>query len=412
MLIPTTYVSTSVSTVPVTVQTTVTQTSVFVAGLPIATTLPYTVLEVSFDQNPSAQLSSSKNIAVQPNAASKRAADFFCTNYYDACSRQCARVYSTPSKQVCKRTSTTAFSYQLVCLCKNGYTETRHSLADLQKSLTVASTIAFATTTQTLTQNQTKIVTLRNTTTLIMYTETTKSFTVTNTATSKVTSTSISKTTYSPGTTTTTTTSPLVATQTATSTTLQVLAPTGVIRARHVSDDSAIGYLTMDTSSTYNQLQVGTTDRNAAQRFMLVQNGALYTLVSATDPSQSVVCEWTGEGTTSPSFGSNVKSYCNPEVLSSNKGYGPASQDPAGLIFGGPIERSIWNPSVAAVNGLTTLKLFFNWINPNNTTPTTYLLHQGQDLIASSNKAYVGQVLGSGVDLSPLYLAIEPSPSA
>ena len=405
VLIPTTYVSTSVSTVPVTIQTTVTATSVSVAALPIATTIPYTVLEVSFAKDPSAQLTKSKSVQVQN--AKKRATDVFCTNYFDACSRQCNRVSSSTSKQTCARTSTTAFSYRLVCLCKNGYTETRHALADLQQSLVVQSTLAFATTTQTITQNQTTTLTLLDTSTLTFLTETTHLFTVTDTSTTRTTSTSVSLTTYSPGTTTTTTTMKPVATQTATSTVLNIIAPTGALRARHALNDSSVGYVNL--ASSFNRMQIGTQDKASAQQFMLVSDGSnsLYTLMRASDQA-SVVCEYDDPNASVPNLGSTISAMCLPQVLSSDKPYGPASARPAGNFYGGAIERYIWSPLIGVVSGTNTLKLFAQWVNNDYSNPTTYMVHKGADIFVSGNKGYVSNRLGGGVDTDQLYLAIEP----
>ena len=406
MLIPTTYVSTSVSTVPVTIQTTVTATSVSVANLPIATTQPYTVLEVAFANDPSAQLASTGR-GVQVQNSKKRATDVFCTNYFDACARQCTRVRSKPSKQTCARTSMTAFSYRLVCLCKNGYTETRHAFKDLQQSLVVKSTLAFATTTQTITQNQTTTLTLLDTSTLTFLTESTHLFTVTDTSTFRTTSTSRSLTTYSPGTTTTTTTTRPVATQTATSTILNIIAPTGALRARHALDDSSVGYINL--ASSFNRLQIGTQDKAAAEQFMLVSDGttSLYTLMRASDQT-SVVCEYDDPNASVPSFGASINAMCLPQLLSSDKPYGPATMRPAGNFYGGAIERYIWSPLIGVVGGKNTLKLFAQWVNNDYSRPTTYLVRKGADLFASGNKNYVFNRLGGGVDPDQLYLAIEP----
>ncbi|CAO1616171.1 unnamed protein product [Parajaminaea phylloscopi] len=420
-IVPTTWVSTIVSTVPYTSEVTVTQTSASVNGQPIATTIPFPVIEVAFAAPPMRL----RVAAIKLNAASNKAVsstkdaavpDVFCTNFFNACSRQCGRVSSSVKTQVCKQTSTTDYSYQLGCICKNGYTETRHSLADIQEDLDITKTIATVTSTATITQPQTVVKTVTGYSTLTFLTERTDSFTTTTTTTTSTTSTSISQTTFSPGTTTTTTTYNPVSTHTATSTILQILAPTGVLNVRRAIDDVSLGYVDSNGAGSGYDTQINTLSdaKNTVDNWMLVADASgsgLYRLMStnlAASQHAYMSCEvGSGKG----DFSAGSSDYCLVEgALDSNTVAGAAAG--TGSYFNNPYETYIWRPSVGTIKGRSgsQLKAYPQWTNSNGyTRPTTYLVAGGKQLMMTGNRTALAALTAgaNGANPAPLYLAFE-----
>jgi hypothetical protein len=408
-VVPTTWVSTAVSVIPYTTQTTTDQTSASVQGLPIATTIPYNVIEVSLDP------SSASRRGLTP-----RAANALCRNFLDSCASECKRVNSVPKTQFCKRTSTTMYSYQLGCVCQNGMTETRHALADIEESVDIASTIRTLTSTATITRPTTTVQTITGYKTLTFLQDVTSSFTITITTSTSTTSTSVTSTTFSPGTTTSTTTYNPIATSIHTSTTLQVLSPTGVLRVRRSYDDVAVGYVeTSDASGNPVQVNTASGAKADADSYMLVKDASssgLYRL-ARTDldgGDYSMVCELSSS-TSSTTFSSTSSNYCTLEILSSQQtSAGAASMTPAGNFFQNSIETFNWFPQIGTISGLSgsQLKVYPQWINPSSPTkPSTYLVSGGKNLFLTGDRADLAKDIGTNspnaINVAPLYFAFE-----
>lgn len=408
-VVPTTWVSTAVSVIPYTTQTTTDQTSASVQGLPIATTIPYNVIEVSLDPDSAARR------GLEP-----RKANVLCRNFLDACASECKRVKSVPKTQFCRRTSTTMYSYQLGCFCQNGMTETRHALADIEESVDIATTIRTLTSTATITKPTTTVQTITGFKTLTFLEEVTSSFTITITTSTSTTSTSVTSTTYSPGTTTSTTTYNPIATKINTSTTLQVLSPTGVLRVRRSYDDVAVGYVkTSDASGNPVQVDTASGAKSGADPYMLIKDDSssgLYRLARTDlrEGDYSMVCELSS-GTASTAFSSSSANYCTLESLVSQQtSAGPASMTPAGNFFQNSIETFNWLPQIGTISGKTgsQLKVYPQWINPSSPTkPATYLVSGGKSLFLTGDRADLAKEIGTNspnaINVAPLYFAFE-----
>lgn len=408
-VVPTTWVSTVIKTIPYVSEVTVTQTSASVAGQPVATTVPFPIIEVAF---------APPKLRLKTSVKSRADADVFCTNYYNACARQCSRVKSTPRTQVCQKTKTMDYSYRLGCVCKNGITETQHSLADIQEDLDITRTIATVTSTATITKPLTTVQTVTGYSTLTFLTEKTDSFTTTTTTTTSPTSTSTSYTTFSPGTTTSTTSYTPVATHTSTSTILQILAPTGVLNVRRVWDDVSLGYADTETSGSGFDTQINTLSnaKDTADTWMLVKDNSgsgLYRIMS-TDASAIqhpyMGCELAQSG--AGDFSSSSANYCVMEgTLDALTAAGAAAGQ--GNFFNRGYESFIWKPTIGTIAGMTgtQLKAYPQWINSDgNTRPTTYMVSGGSNLFLTGNRTALQAAIGSGpkaVNAAPLYLAFE-----
>ncbi|PWN18002.1 hypothetical protein BCV69DRAFT_285600 [Microstroma glucosiphilum] len=409
-VVPTTWVSTAVSVIPYTTQTTTDQTSASVQGLPIATTIPYNVIEVSL-----------ADPAASRRGLAPRAANALCRNFLDSCASECKRVSSVPKTQFCKRTSTTLYSYQLGCVCQNGMTETRHALADIEESVDIASTIQTLTSTATITRPTTTIQTITGYKTLTFLEELTSSFTITITTSTSTTSTSVTSTTYSPGTTTSTTTYNPIATKINTSTTLQVLSPTGALRVRRSYDDVAVGYVkTSDASGNPVQVDTSTGAKADADSYVLIKDSSssgLYRL-SRTDLDDgrdySMVCELSSN-TASTTFSTTSSNYCTLEsLISQQTSAGAASMTPAGNFFQNSIETFNWFPQIGTISGMSgsQLKVYPQWINPSSPTkPATYLVAGGKNLFLTGDRADLAKDIGTNspnaINVAPLYFAFE-----